>query len=76
VSAARFQKGDRVRTLFDTGARGLSVLYGLIVHAGEKTARVVWESSLSNVIRQDNSRVTLIAAREAKEADKIGRAHV
>src|SRR5262245_496241 len=53
----RFVVGDLVQYWFDTGAMGASILYGVVVEAGPKTARIVWESSLSNRIAQDKQDV-------------------
>ena len=54
--APRFQRGDLVQTWFDTGAGktgGARILYGLVVASGPQAARIVWESGLSNRVRQD-----------------------
>jgi hypothetical protein len=40
--------GRFVRTWFDTGALGATLLYGQIVSSGPKTFTVRWESGLKN----------------------------
>jgi hypothetical protein len=53
----KFNRGDLVQTWFNTGAGkmgGAVIIYGEVIAAGPKTARVRWESGLSNRIKQDN----------------------
>jgi hypothetical protein len=49
----RFVRDDLVQTWFHTGAMGAAILYGVVVAAGPKAARVRWESGLTNRIAQD-----------------------
>jgi hypothetical protein len=51
------QVGDKVKTWFDTGAMGATILVGVVIAAGLKTYRVRWESNLTNRIRQNDPRV-------------------
>lgn len=56
--AQRFNRGALVQTWFDTGARmGYAILYGEVIAAGPMTARVRWESGLTNRVRQDTTNV-------------------
>lgn len=43
-----FEVGTLVKCFFDTGARGLTTLFGIVIKAGEKTFTVKWESGLQN----------------------------
>ena len=62
----QFSLGTLVQTWFDTGAMGAAILYGEIIEAGPKTARVRWESGLTNRINQDCRNVKL--AEDQQEA--------
>ncbi len=64
----RFNRDDLVQTMFNTGAMGLTVLYGRVVASGPKTATVLWESNLTNRIRHDQSRVGI--AKDQAEASR------
>jgi hypothetical protein len=64
----QFFRGNLVQTWFDTGAMGVAILYGVIVAAGPKSARVRWESGLTNRIAQDCHNVK--AAEDQREAGK------
>jgi hypothetical protein len=67
--ARRFQRGDLVQTWFDTGAGktgGARILYGQVVAAGPKAAHIVWESGLSNRVRQDA--LTIKTANDQEDA--------
>ena len=55
LTAARV--GDHVETYFDTGAFGVSLLWGKVVAAGPKTFTVEWESGLRNRLRQGDGGV-------------------
>lgn len=55
------QRGDTVRTLFDTGAMGCAILEGEVIAAGPKAYRVRWVSGLTNRIAQGDWRVTRAA---------------
>lgn len=57
VQAPRFKRGDLVQTWFDTGAGkmgGVVLVYGEVIEAGSKAARVLWESGLTNRVTQDS----------------------
>jgi hypothetical protein len=47
-----FKVGDVIAMLFDTGARGAEILFGVVIAAGPKAYRVRWESGLTNRIEQ------------------------
>lgn len=47
-------KGTHVRIWFDTGAMGAQWLFGTIIHAGQRTFTVEWESTIRNRFRQDD----------------------
>lgn len=69
MTAPRFKRGDLVQTWFDTGGGkmgGVTVLYGEVIEAGPKAARVRWESGLTNRVRQDSHSVE--PARDAEGA--------
>lgn len=54
---ARFKRLDLVETWFDTGGGkmgGPQILYGQVIAAGLKCARVEWESGLTNRVPQDS----------------------
>ena len=51
-SPPRLCHGHLVEYWFDDG-RGGTFLYGIVIAAGPKTARVMWESGSSNRIKQD-----------------------
>jgi hypothetical protein len=65
------KRGDYVRTWFDTGAMGATVLYGRVVKAGPRTYTVLWESGLRNRIVRENSYITPISDREQPEAARV-----
>lgn len=64
----RFKVGDLVQTYFDTGAMGVTVLYGKIISAGDKRAGVLWESGWTNRIKQ--TRTDVVPARDKEGAAK------
>jgi hypothetical protein len=45
------RRGDLVRTWFDTGACGPSILYGVVVASGPMACVVRWESGARNRLR-------------------------
>lgn len=45
-------RGDYVKTWFDTGAFGATILYGRVVKAGPATYTVRWESGIQNRVCQ------------------------
>ena len=47
------KNGDIVRTWFDTGAFGVSILHGVVEKAGPVTFTVVWRSGIRNRVRRD-----------------------
>jgi hypothetical protein len=51
-SPTRLCHGHLVEYWVDDG-RGGTILYGIVIAAGPKTARVMWESGNSNRIKQD-----------------------
>lgn len=60
AQAARFKRGDLVQTWFDTGAGkmgGVVLVYGEVIEAGPKAARVRWESGLTNRVTQDSDSI-------------------
>jgi hypothetical protein len=69
---------DLVETLHDTGAFGCQILYGVVIASGPKTFRVLWESGLTNRLRQGTHLAELARdqdfARQAMEASE--RAHL
>ena len=50
-------RDEYVPTGFDTGAVGDAILYGRVIASGPKCYRVVWESGLTNRIRQGDHNV-------------------
>jgi hypothetical protein len=58
----KMKRGDYVRCWWDTGAMGSTFLYGQVIEAGPRTARIRWESSATNRVRQDDTNVTLITS--------------
>lgn len=46
------KRGDFVRTWFDTGAMGPTILYGRVIKAGPATYTVRWISGIQNRIQQ------------------------
>jgi hypothetical protein len=58
--------GHLVQTWFDTGARGATILYGVVTASGPKTFSVRWESGLSNRVRHGHG--TVERARDVGEA--------
>lgn len=59
-------RGETVQTLFDTGAMGLSCLYGRVIEKGPKTFTVRWESGIRNRIKWGHREVMF--ARDPVEA--------
>lgn len=57
----RIRRGQYVRTWFDTGAMGATILYGRVVAAGPRAYTVCWESGLRNRLQQGDTRVTRVA---------------
>lgn len=49
--------GDYIRTWFDTGALGPTLLYGRVIKAGAKTFTIRWESGICNRLEQDTRAV-------------------
>lgn len=46
--AARLSTGEKLWTLFDTGAMGVAVMTGVVRKSGPKTATIEWESGIRN----------------------------
>ncbi len=67
------EKGDIVSYMFDTGAMGLDVLYGVVSHAGPKTFTVVWESGNRNRVEQGRHGIKKI---RLEDLDDSGRESV
>jgi hypothetical protein len=44
----KFQRGDLVAYLYDTGGFGHQTLYGVVEKAGSKSYTVRWESGIRN----------------------------
>jgi hypothetical protein len=65
-------RGDLVWIWFDTGAFGARILYGRVIEAGPKAYRVMWESTLTNRFRQDDTSVKRVEC----DACKAGRVHL
>lgn len=69
-------KGQYVETWFDTGCGrgstigGPSILYGICIAAGTKTARIRWESGLTNRVSQTDYGFAFKPARDTTEARK------
>lgn len=63
-------KGQFVKYLFDTGARGLAYIYGIVEKAGPKTFTVRWPSGIHNRVRQGDRDVTLLTEPELIEIAK------
>lgn len=61
--------GDIVAYMFDTGAFGLTVLYGVVEKSGSKTFTVRWVSGNRNRLRQGDRRV-----RKVTKADELDEA--
>lgn len=60
-----FKVGDKVQTWFDTGSgknAGPQILYGVVIQAGPKMAKIRWESGLHNRVRHCDHRVTVRAS--------------
>ncbi len=53
-----------VQYQYDTGARGLSTLLGIVEKAGEKTYTVRWESGIRNRVQRTNTLVKLTTDKE------------
>ena len=66
MSQQPFSRGARVRYMFDTGAFGVSPIYGTVVSAGPATFTVEWESGLRNRCRQLKPPATLRLIDEAE----------
>lgn len=72
----RFNRGDLVETWFDTGGGkmgGPQIIYGRVIAAGPRVARVRWESGLTNRIAQD-SHVVESARDQAVASEAVSRA--
>ena len=68
----RFKRGDLVQTWFDTGAGkmgGPVIIYGEVLEAGPKMARIRWESDNTNRVAQDSQVVE--PARDAQVAREV-----
>ena len=50
------QLGDYVTTWFDTGAMGMTTIWGVVTASGPKAVTVTWESGLTNRVSRDNPR--------------------
>ncbi len=67
-----FKRGDVVKTLFDTGAFGAQIVFGLVVKAGPKAYVVIWESRLRNRLEQGRQIVTLVQDADLLEEARKG----
>lgn len=45
------KRGTIVKTWFDTGAMGATILFGVVTACGPKTFTVTWESGIRNRVR-------------------------
>ena len=61
------RKGDVVSYMFDTGAMGLDVLYGVVCQAGPKTFTVCWESGIKNRVEQGRRGIKRIESEDLDE---------
>lgn len=59
--------GDIVAYQFDTGALGLTTLWGEVVAAGAKTFTIRWESGVKNRLSQGDRRISLVTDPETIE---------
>jgi hypothetical protein len=66
----KFQRGDLVRYFYDTGAMGVTLIWGLVINAGPKAFRVRWESGHTNWLKHTEPKgVTPVTnIEEAREA--------
>lgn len=62
------KRGDLVQTLFDTGAFGCSILYGVVTKAGAATYTVQWESTITNRVQQGYAGISLARDQETARA--------
>lgn len=72
----RLRRGDVVRTWFDTGALGATLLYGRVIAAGPRQFAVRWESGIVNRCQQgrrDVERLTASACDYAAAVDALDR---
>ncbi len=60
----RIRRGQFVRTWFDTGALGATIIYGEVIAAGTRTYSVRWESGIVNRIRQGQAGVERVPLAE------------
>jgi hypothetical protein len=65
----RIRRGQYVRTWFDTGALGASILYGVVVAAGAATYSVRWESGTVNRVRQGQAGIERVTGDERATAE-------
>jgi hypothetical protein len=56
--------GDIVKYWFDTGAFGLTTIYGIVERAGPKQFTVRWESGIRNRLNQGHPEVKLVTNSE------------
>lgn len=54
--------GDYVKTWFDTGAMGVTTMYGRVIKSGRATYTVRWESGICNRVVQGYRGVDRVAA--------------
>jgi hypothetical protein len=47
-----FKQGDVIAMWYDTGAFGMTLIFGVVIAAGPKMYRVRWESERTNRIEQ------------------------
>lgn len=70
----KVQKGGFVRTWWDTGAMGVSILYGIVVKSGPKAVVIQWPNGTRNRIdREFNKGVEDVRPDEIEEASKVFR---
>lgn len=70
-SSVTTKKGAIVSYQFDTGALGLTTLYGVVTAAGPRSFTVRWESGLTNRRPQGDSKVRVPTNLDASEEAKI-----
>lgn len=65
-------KGDYVRIWWDTGAMGMSILYGLVVKSGPKSITIRWPNGTRNRVNRENGKgVEIVRVDEIEEAARI-----
>lgn len=60
MTDTKMQRGQFVRTGFDTGAMGSKILLGRVIKAGPATYTVEWESGLCNRACQGYANVQVV----------------